>query len=131
NDPDGYMPRDQIVGYLERYARAVEAPIREGVDVRAISSHPSGGFQLDTSEGPVLARQLVLCTGAYQRAYRPPGAATLAGNCYAIDVEGYHNPQELSDGRVLIIGSGQSGCQIAEELHDAGREVVLACGRAP
>ena len=42
----------------------------------------------------------------------------------------YRNPDALPPGRVLIVGSGQSGCQIAEELHDAGREVVLACGRA-
>jgi putative flavoprotein involved in K+ transport len=131
SDPDGYMPRDEIVEYLERYALAVQAPIREGVDVRAISSHPSGGFLLYTSEGPILARQLVLCTGAYQRPHRPPGAAALPDDLYAIDVEDYHNPQALPAGRILIVGSGQSGCQIAEELHQAGREVVLACGRAP
>ncbi|TMD43914.1 MAG: FAD-dependent oxidoreductase [Chloroflexi bacterium] len=130
NDPDGYMPRDEIVAYLERHARAVQAPVREGVDVRTVSRR-DGSFMLETSDGPVVARELVLCTGAYQRPHRPPGAATLPANCYAIDVEDYHNPGALPAGPVLIVGSGQSGCQIAEELHEAGREVVLACGRAP
>jgi len=124
------MPRDEIVAYLERHARAVQAPVREGVDVRTVSRR-DGSFMLETSDGPVVARELVLCTGAYQRPHRPPGAATLPANCYAIDVEDYHNPGALPAGPVLIVGSGQSGCQIAEELHEAGREVVLACGRAP
>jgi putative flavoprotein involved in K+ transport len=50
---------------------------------------------------------------------------------FQIDVEDYINPNALPPGRVLIIGSGQSGCQIAEELHGSGREVLVACGRAP
>ncbi|HYM95707.1 MAG TPA: NAD(P)-binding domain-containing protein [Candidatus Sulfotelmatobacter sp.] len=131
SDPDGFMPRDEIVAYLQRYAGAVQAPVREGVAVRAISGRGDGGFTLDTSEGPVLARQLVLCTGAYQRPHRPEAAASLPQGLYAIDVDDYHNPQALPAGRVLVVGSGQSGCQLAEELHDAGRDVVLACGRAP
>jgi putative flavoprotein involved in K+ transport len=48
-----------------------------------------------------------------------------------IDAEGYRNPGALPPGKVLVIGSGQTGCQISEELHEAGREVFLACGRAP
>jgi putative flavoprotein involved in K+ transport len=74
---------------------------------------------------------VVLATGAYQRPRRPAGAETLPADLLQIDVEGYRNPAALPDGRVLVIGSGQSGCQIAEELHEAGRDVYLACGRAP
>jgi putative flavoprotein involved in K+ transport len=73
----------------------------------------------------------VLATGAYQRPHRPHGANTLPRGLLQIDVEDYCNPETLPPGRVLIIGSGQSGCQIAEELRGSGREVVLACGRAP
>ncbi len=130
DDPDGFMPRDEIVAYLERYASAVGAPVREGVEVTRIEPRPGGGFALHTSDGPIEARTVVLATGAYQRPHRPAGAATLPPDLLQIDVEEYRNPDELPPGRVLVVGSGQSGCQVAEELHQAGREVFLACGRA-
>jgi putative flavoprotein involved in K+ transport len=109
----------------------VAAPAREGMDVVAIEASPGGGFTLWTSSGDLRAREVVLSTGAYQRAHRPAGADTLPADLLQIDVEGYTNPDALPSGRVLVVGSGQSGCQIAEELHQAGREVVLSCGRAP
>ncbi len=130
DDPHGYMPRDEIVRYLERYAAAVDAPVREGIEVTSIRPRPGGGFDLDTSGGAIVARTVVLSTGAYQRPHRPAGAATLPEDLLQIDVEDYRNPEELPAGHVLVVGSGQSGCQIAEELHEAGREVFLACGRA-
>jgi putative flavoprotein involved in K+ transport len=130
DDPDAFMPRDEIVRYLERYAAAVDAPVREGVDVTRVRPRPDGGFDLDTSEGAIVAQTVVLSTGAYQRPHRPAGAATLPRDLLQIDVEDYTNPDELPPGHVLVVGSGQSGCQIAEELHEAGRVVFLACGRA-
>ena len=130
-DPDGFMHRDEIVGYLERYAAGFEAPVREGVEVTSLAPGGDGGFELETSAGPLRARSVVLATGAYQRPHRPPGAATLPADLLQIGVEDYSSPAELPSGPVLIVGSGQSGCQIAEELHQAGREVCLACGRAP
>ncbi len=129
-DPDGYMPRDEIVSWFERYAAACDPPLREEVDVQSVEA-TGEGFTLGTSDGPLQAKTVVLATGAYQRPYRPHGAETLPPNLLAIDVEGYRNERELPAGRVLVVGSGQSGCQIAEELHVAGRDVVLACGRAP
>jgi putative flavoprotein involved in K+ transport len=89
------------------------------------------GFVLGTSDGPLDAKAVVLATGAYQRPHRPAAAETLPPELFTIDVEGYRNEAALPAGRVLVVGSGQSGCQIAEELHLAGRDVVLACGRAP
>jgi putative flavoprotein involved in K+ transport len=74
---------------------------------------------------------VVVATGAYQRPHRPAGADTLPADLRQLDVEDYRSPEELPTGGVLIVGSGQSGCQIAEELLEAGREVFLACGRAP
>jgi cation diffusion facilitator CzcD-associated flavoprotein CzcO len=130
DEPDGFMPRDELVEHLERYAAGFGAPLREGVEVTSLRPRPAGDFDLDTSAGDVVADAVVLCTGAYQRPHRPAGAATLPPDLPQLDVEGYRNPGELPDGRVLIVGSGQSGCQIAEELHEAGREVFLACGRA-
>jgi putative flavoprotein involved in K+ transport len=130
-DPDGYMRRDEIVAYLGRYAGAFDAPLREGVEVTAIETASRGGFLLETPVGQIYAESVVLATGAYQRPYRPPVAAGLPADILQLDVEDYRRPDALPDGRVLVIGSGQSGCQIAEELKAAGREVFLACGRAP
>jgi putative flavoprotein involved in K+ transport len=130
-DPDGFMPRDEVVGHLEHYTAAIDAPVHEGVDVTALRTRADGaGLLLETSAGAIEARRVVLSTGAYQRAHRPPAATTLPADLLQIDVEDYRTPDELPAGAVLVIGSGQSGCQIAEELHEAGRDVFLACGRA-
>jgi len=128
DDPDGFMRRDEIVEHLCRYAASFDAPVREGVVVTSLQS-ANGGFVLETSVGRIDAAAVVLATGAYQRPHRPPGVATLPADLLQIDVEGYRNPGALPPGAVLIVGSGQSGCQIAEELYEAGRDVVLACGR--
>jgi putative flavoprotein involved in K+ transport len=124
------MPRDDVVAHLERYARSFSAPVREGVEVRSLML-ASDGFILATSEGELRARTVVLTTGAYQKPHRPKGAEGFSGHVQIIDAEQYRNPDELARGSVLIVGSGQTGCQLAEELHEAGREVFLACGRAP
>jgi putative flavoprotein involved in K+ transport len=131
DDPDGFMLRDEVVAYLERYAEAIEAPVHEGVDVTAVRPRADGGLALETSEGAIGATTVVLATGAYQRPHRPTTAATLPADLLQIDVEDYRSPGALPAGPVLVVGSGQSGCQIAEELHRAGRDVHLACGRAP
>ena len=66
-DPDGFMPRDEIAPYLERYAAGFEAPVREGIDVTSLGPGRDGGFLLETSAGEIVARTVVLSTGAYQR----------------------------------------------------------------
>ena len=130
-DPDGYMPRDAIVAFLERYASGSRLPVREGVELRSLESLAGRGFAARTSSGEMRARHVVLATGAYQRSYRPAGAGSLPRDLQQIDLRDYHAPAALPPGRVLVVGSGQSGCQLAEELHEAGRQVVLACGKAP
>ncbi len=130
SDPDGFMVRDEIVAFLESYAAAEDAPVREGVEVVG-TRLDEDGFTLDTSDGELRARLLVLANGAYQRPHRPAGAATLPSGLPQLDLDDFHNAAALPEGAVLVVGSGQSGCQLAEELFEAGREVVLACGRAP
>lgn len=131
DDPDGFMPRDEVVAFLERYARRFHAPLREDVEVTALRARSTGGFVLETSAGELAAGTVVLCTGAYQRPHRPAAAESLPPGLLQIDVDEYRNPADLPSGAVLVVGSGQSGCQIAEELCEAGRDVFLACGRAP
>jgi putative flavoprotein involved in K+ transport len=130
DEPDGFLLRDQVVAHLEGYREAHALPVREGVEALSVES-VDDGFHLRTTTGDLQARFLVLASGAYQRPYRPPAAETLPSSLLQIDVNDYRNPGVLPAGRVLVIGSGQSGCQIAEELHEAGREVVLSCGKAP
>jgi len=131
DDPEGFVLRDEIVRNLERFAHSFRAPVREGVEVQLLESGADGRFRLKTTAGEVEAAIVVLATGAYQRPHRPAAAAALPRTVLAIDAEDYTNPGALPPGRVLVVGSGQTGCQIAEDLHLAGREVFLACGRAP
>ena len=105
--------------------------MREGVEVALVESHRGGGFLLRTSAGDLRADAVVIATGAYQRAHRPAAADTLPADLLQLDVADYRNEEALPPGTVLVVGSGQSGCQIAEELHEAGREVFLSCGKAP
>ncbi len=132
DDPDGFMPKDEIVNYLDRYARSFTAPIRTGVEVTAIEPLEDGAFTLRTSNTEIRARDVVLASGGYQRAYRPAAARQMpVDSVLTIDAEGYTNPGALPEGDLLIVGSGQTGCQLAEECFEAGRNVYLACGRAP
>jgi putative flavoprotein involved in K+ transport len=131
DDPQGFVPRDDIVAYLERYAASFHAPIRTGVEVRSLDADAGGGFLLRTSAGEMRARQVVLATGAYQRPHRPALASAFPSRLLVIDAEDYTCSGALPPGKVLVVGSGQTGCQISEDLHLAGREVALACGRAP
>src|SRR5438105_3283279 len=132
NPVSGYsLTKAEIVAYLERYADRFGAPIREGVAVQTLARGSDSGFKLQTTAGQIQARTVVVCTGAYQRPHRPAGTSTLPGDVFAIDVEGYRSPSALPPGRVLVVGSGPSGSPIAEDLNEAGREVVVACGRAP
>ncbi|HEX7172004.1 MAG TPA: NAD(P)/FAD-dependent oxidoreductase [Candidatus Limnocylindria bacterium] len=130
-DPDGFMPRDEIVAFLEGYAAGSGAPVREGVAVTSLEARTRGGFVAQTSAGDLEAGHVIVATGAYQRPHRPPGSESLPDDILQIDLHDYHSPAALPPGPVLIIGSGQSGCQLAEELREARRDVVLACGKAP
>jgi putative flavoprotein involved in K+ transport len=130
-DPDGFMVRDDIVAYLERYARSFGAPVRTGVAVESVRLRPFGDFVVQTTAGAMRARKLVLATGAYQRVHRLPAAALLPSDLLQVSLDRYRNPEALPSGSVLVIGSGQSGAQIAEELRESGRDVYLSCGRAP
>ena len=135
DDPDGFMPKAEIVDFLKAYATGFNAPVRSGVEVSAVTQREedgAGGFLLQTSTGDIHARDVVLAAGGYQKAHRPAAAAQLAEeSVLVIDAEDYLNPSALPPGEVLVVGSGQTGCQLADECFRAGRTVHLACGRAP
>ena len=131
DDPDGFMPKKEIVRHLVTYAESFRAPVREGVTVTRLEAAENGSFLLRTSSGDIGAKRVVLASGGYQKAHRPPAAAELPASVHVIDAEDYANPTALPPGNVLVVGSGQTGCQLAEEIFEAGRDVFLACGRAP
>ncbi len=129
-EPDEFMLRDDLVAFLEGYARNFGAPVRPGVEVHSLAAGDGArSFAMETSAGTIHARSVVLATGAYQRPHRPKEAAELPAAIEVLDADTYVNPAGLPPGGVLIVGSGQTGCQLAEELHHSGREVHLACGR--
>ncbi|HEY4753392.1 MAG TPA: NAD(P)-binding domain-containing protein, partial [Candidatus Limnocylindrales bacterium] len=130
DDPDGFLPRDRIAAHLEDYAGAFSAPVREGVDATTVEAD-ADAFTVRTTAGDLRARTVVAASGTFGRPHRPSAAASLPPDLPAIDVGAYRRPDALPPGRVLVVGSGQSGCQVAEELREAGRDVVLSCGRAP
>ena len=129
-EPEGHVSRDEIIGYIENYRTTWAAPVQEGVTVTALRAARASGFELMTSLDRISADTVVVCTGAFQKPYRPP-AGLLPPGVPVIDAIEYRNPAELPAGKVLVIGSGQTGCQLAEELFLAGRDVFLSCGRAP
>jgi putative flavoprotein involved in K+ transport len=129
-DPDGYMSRDELVQHFEGWAGAFDAPIRQGCNVTSLDPE-NGGFRLETGAGELRARRVVVASGGYQRAFMPPGTRDFPPGVTQLLAEEYRNPAALPPGAVLIVGSGQTGCQLAEELHEAGRKVILACGRSP
>lgn len=131
NDPKGFMAREEVVAYVEGYARRINAPVREGVAVTRLSRDAAGLFALETSAGPMTADQVVLAVSGYHVPNIPRMAEKLAPGVTQIHSSAYRNPDQLPDGAVLVVGSGQSGCQIAEDLHLAGRKVHLAVGSAP
>jgi cation diffusion facilitator CzcD-associated flavoprotein CzcO len=131
DDPDGFMPKNEIVSHLVGYAKSFDAPVGEGVTVTRLEPGEDGAFFLRTASGDMRARNVVLASGGYQKPHRPPAAAELPASVHAIDAEAYVNPGALPAGKVLIVGSGQTGCQLAEEILESGRDVSLACGRAP
>ena len=131
DDPDGFMVRDEIVAYLEAYVKEFDVPLREGVEATRLRQLPGGGFRLTTSAGELTADHVVLATGPYQVPLRPRLAERLPDHVVQLHSAGYRNPAQLPEGDVLVVGTGQSGCQIAEDLHLAGRRVHLAVGSAP
>ncbi len=135
-DPDGFMPRDAVAERMRAYADVIGAPVHRSTAVTRLSADGRAGrrFHLETSAGPIEADEVIVATGAFHRPKIPAAAAGFSGRLAQLHAHAYRNPAQLAPGGVLVVGSGQTGVQLAEELHEAGREVFLSvghCGRAP
>jgi putative flavoprotein involved in K+ transport len=131
DDPDGFMAKDEVVEHLVGYANSFGAPVVEGARVTAVERRAKNeGFLLRTEDGTVEAGQVVLATGALQQPKLQPDAAALPATVSQVVAGDYRNPGALAPGSVLVVGSGETGAQIAEELARAGRDVYLSGGRS-
>src|SRR5215472_2229557 len=131
-DPDDFMTRNEVIAYLERYVEEFHLPVRYGVRVERVErNEKSGLYWVSTSDGsPITARNVVIATGLYQTPKVPAFSSALPPNIRQVHSDAYRNPAELLPGAVLVVGSAQSGAQIAEELYEAGKKVFLAVGRS-
>lgn len=135
DDPDGFLPREDIVAYLEHYAASFHAPLHCGVRATAVRQQSGGeGYLVEAEQMTCEARNVVLATGAYPKPKLPTASEALSAGICQLPTSEYRHPQILPPGAVLVVGTGQSGCQIAEDLYESGRQVYLStsnCGRVP
>jgi putative flavoprotein involved in K+ transport len=131
NDPDGFMKKHEIVEYLEQYVAKLKPPLHEGVRVSSVRRSQHGRFCVSSSLGEHTADQVVIAAGNYHVPKIPAMAAALPSQIVQLHASEYRNAQALPAGAVLVVGTGQSGCQIAEDLQLEGRRVHLCVGGAP
>ncbi|MEZ5877477.1 MAG: NAD(P)/FAD-dependent oxidoreductase [Tepidamorphaceae bacterium] len=126
--PDDFPPKDEVVDYFVAYTKKFDMPVRTGIEVLSaerLQGRP--GFRVETSQGAIEAQSIVVATGAFQCPVIPPIVPEDAG-VVQMHSHDYHNPDQLPDGAVLIVGAGSSGTQIADELNRAGKRVYLSVG---
>jgi putative flavoprotein involved in K+ transport len=127
--PGAFGHRDELVAFLERYARTFDLPVEQRTPVTRLGRLSTGHYEAHTEKGALRVRAVVLATGSMSRPRVPEMAKGLASDIVSISAGEYRNADVLPPGSVLIVGSGQSGCQIAEDLLAAGREVFLCASR--
>ncbi len=131
-EPDGFMGREQIVAMFADYAGHHRLPVRYNTEVRAVQlATGSRRYTVTLDDGETIeADNVVLATGSFQRPRLPSFAAALPAEISQMHTSQYRHQAQLPPGAVLVVGSGQSGAQIAEELYQAGRTVYLSVSRA-
>lgn len=131
DEPEGFTPREGVIAYVERYQKQFALPVRTGVDVESVEP-ARDGYLLRTNAGPIHARNVVVAAGAFPKPNVLPASRGIPASVKQLHTVEYRNPAALPKGSVLVVGSGQSGSQVADELHRAGRRVFLSlgsCGR--
>jgi putative flavoprotein involved in K+ transport len=129
-DPHGFMVKDEIIDYVNAFIEKVKPPVVEHCGVETIQK-TTVGFVVETEQGTVIADTVVLATSLYGTPSIPRPAEKLPSSVVQLHSADYRKPDQLPEGAVMVVGSGQSGSQIAEDLHLAGRKVHLATGDAP
>jgi putative flavoprotein involved in K+ transport len=135
DDPHGFLTRDEVVQTIDDYVAFFHPPLRLGVEATSVEGEGSGdGFKVETDAGGLEAANVVVATGTFQRPKIPAFSQRISPEVVQVHSSLYRNPERLPPGPVLVVGSGQSGSQITEELYQSGRKVYLSTssvGRAP
>ncbi|TDV36211.1 putative flavoprotein involved in K+ transport [Paraburkholderia caballeronis] len=131
DDPHGFMKKDEIIDYLDGFIAMVDAPVLEHTAVTRVKRGADGVYTVATTAGQFTADHVVVASGGYHTPIVPRLAERLPASIVQMQSSEYRSADTLPEGAVLVVGSGQSGAQIAEDLHLAGRKVVLAVGEAP
>jgi putative flavoprotein involved in K+ transport len=130
-NPDGFLARREIVAYFQQYAGRYQMPVQLNSRVDTVEEEPSGqGYRLKMDGRELVVQNVVVATGFFQAPVIPSFAANLPKDIVQMHASRYRSPQALPPGAVLVVGSAQSGSQIAEELYMSGRKVFLSVGRA-
>lgn len=129
DEPYGFTARDDVVKYLEGYAASFGAPLRFGVRANSVDLD-GAGYRIGTNTGDFNAKNVVVATGAFQKPRIPSFSSSIPATIKQLHSSEYRNPAQLPPGAVMVAGSAQSGCQIAEELYQSGRKVFLSTGRS-
>ena len=124
---DTYPSKDDVASYLQSYASAFDLPVKLNAKVTSLTER-AGEYVVTTADQGSTARQVVVATGSFQVPFVPPVARDLDDTVFQIHSADYRNPAQLPDGDVLVVGGGNSGYQIAQELA-ATRKVSLAVGQ--
>lgn len=127
DDPNGYMTMPEIVDYISSYATAIDAPVKPQTEVTSVHALDDG-FGVVTTDGEWHARTVVLASGPYNRPDLPAIAEAIPANVECLAAARYRNPEQLSDGGVMVVGAASTGVQLAEEIQRSGRPVTLAVG---
>jgi putative flavoprotein involved in K+ transport len=130
DDPDGFMVRDEIVAFMQRYVASFDPPLRSHVTVNEIVPE-HGRFLLHTTAGTFTADNVVAATSNYHSPRIPNLSKSITSDVQQLHSSEYKNAASLPAGAVMVVGTGQSGCQIAEDLLIEGRRVHLCVGSAP
>lgn len=134
SEPDAFMPLGEVRDRFRRYVEQFQLPVRTRTRVTSIESDGESGYRVSTSNGDFAARNVVIATGMEQLPRIPKDAEAIANDVVQLHSSAYRNPDALPPGAVLVVGSAQSGAQIAEELYQRGRQVYHSIGftgRAP
>ena len=129
NAPDDFMGRDSVARFIADYATKIAAPIRCGVAVTSVRPTDQGRFLVQAGQHTMDAANVVVATGPYQLPFVPPYSGSFPPSIHQVTANRYTRPSDLPPGRVLVIGSGGSGCQIVEDLREGGRDVFYAIRR--
>lgn len=121
----GFATKDEMADYLEAYAREFELPVRRGVQIGRL--HRRGdGFVATAGEAVFEADNVVVAMSSWQVPRIPTFASELDPRIFQCHVADYSNPSQVHDGRVLVVGAGNSGAEIAKELASNGHETWLS-----